>query len=467
MGWWKIKRAHSNYKINAPYFFSKKWKRHGKTLMNNIEERILESALKEADSAEVIFEQGEGRSVSFENNKLKCVNTKSIRGIGLRVIKNGRIGFSSTTDLRKPERLVANAIKSAKFGQEAKFEFPPSTNFPEVETYDNDVVNYPVEEEAIELGQNAIDAALTVNPDYECGVEIGKGIGLRRLINSSGLDISRQSSHFSIGIDILLVKGQSLIWTGEGESSRRLSTDLDKHVKKALEQQRLAEKEVQIGTGTYPVIFTPKSVNTVLTTFEIGCNGKLVQKGASPLAGKLGEKIIDERVSIYDDSTINYADGSFPFDGEGTPGQKTPLIENGVLKNYIYDLQTAGIMNAKSTGSGTRGFASQPAPGCTNIVIEPGDMAFEDMIADMKQGLLVDQVLGSGQSNVLAGEFSVNIDLGFLIENGEIVGRVKDCMIAGNAFEVFNNITALGNKTEWHGSTRLPHFYFRALNVAG
>ena len=434
--------------------------------MNNIEERILESALKNADSAEVIFEQGETRSISFENNKLKYVNTKSIRGIGLRIIKNGRIGFSSATDLRKPERLVANAIESAKFGQGARFEFPSQTNFPEVETFDDNVVSYHVEN-AIELGRNAIDAALTVNPDYECGVEIGKGIGLSRLINSRGLDISRQATHFSMGIDILLVKGQSLIWTSEGESSRRLSTDLDKHVKKALERQRLAEKDVQIGTGTYPVIFTPKSVHTALATFEVGCNGKLVQKGASPLAGKIGEKIIDERVSIYDDSTINYADGSFPFDGEGIPAQKTPLIENGVLRNYIYDLQTAGMMNAKSTGNGMRGFASQPAPGCTNIIIEPGNMSFEDMIADMKQGLLVDQVLGGGQSNVLAGEFSVNIDLGFLVENGEIVGRVKDCMIAGNAFDIFNNITALGNKTEWHGSTKLPHFYFRALNVAG
>jgi PmbA protein len=435
--------------------------------MNNIEEKILESVLKDVDSAEVIFEQGESRSVSFENNKLKCVNTKSIRGIGLRVIKNGRIGFSGTTDLRKPERLIANAIESAKFGQEAKFQFPSQTTFPKVETFDDKAVNYSLEEEAIELGRNAIDAALTVNPDYECGVEIGKGIGLIRLINSSGLDVSCQATHSSIDIDILLVKGRSLIWTSEGESSQRLSVNLDKHLKKALESQRLAQKEMQISTGTYPVIFTPRAVGTALATFEVGCNGKLVQKGASPLAGKIGEKIIDERVSIYDDSTTDYADGSFPFDGEGIPAQKTPIIENGVLKNYIYDLQTAGMMNAKSTGSGARGFSSQPSPGYSNVIVEPGDMAFEDMIADMKRGLLVDQVLGGGQSNVLAGEFSVNIDLGFLIENGEIVGRVKDCMIAGNAFDIFNNITALGNKSEWHGATCLPHFYFRALNVAG
>lgn len=434
--------------------------------MENIEEKILEAALKEVDSAEVMFEQGEGRSVSFENNKLKSVDTKSIRGVGLRVIKDGRIGFSSTTDLRKLERLIANAIESAKFGQEAKFEFPPQTSFPEIETYDDNVVNYPIEE-AIGLGRNAIEAALSENPDYECGAEVGKGVSMRRLINSNGLDVTRQGTHFSIGVDILLVKEQSLIWTSEGESSRRLSTNLDKHTKKALESQRLASKDVQISTGTYPVIFTPKSIGTVLGAFELGCNGKLVQKGASPLVGKIDEKLIDERVNMYDDATVNCADASFPFDGEGTIAQRTPLIEKGVLRNYIFDLQTAGMMNKKSTGNGTRGFSSQPSPGCTNIIIEPGDMAFEAMLADIKRGIIIDQVLGGGQSNILAGEFSVNIDLGFLVENGEIVGRVKDCMIAGNAFEIFNNLAALGNKSEWHGSTCLPHFYFRSLNVAG
>jgi PmbA protein len=124
-------------------------------------------------------------------------------------------------------------------------------------------------------------------------------------------------------------------------------------------------------------------------------------------------------------------------------------------------------MNAKSTGNGTRSFASQPSPGNSNIIIEPGEMKFEDMIKDMKSGILVDQVLGGGQSNVLAGEFSVNIDLGYFVENGEIVGRVKDCMVAGNVFDAFNNIIALGDKADWHGSLKVPPFYFRSINVAG
>ena len=434
--------------------------------MNKIEEKVLDLALKHTPSVEVIYEEGETRSVSFENNKLKCVNTKSIRGIGLRVIKDGRIGFSSTTDFRKPEKLVANAIESVKFGQPAAFDFPSKNNFPKVAVHDLRVIDYPVNK-CVDIGKEAIEKALSVNPSYECSVGIGKGHGKRRLLNSKGLDVSIASTSFGIGIDILQIKGHSLLWIGEGEGSKGLATDLNKHVDKALRGLKLAEKELKLKTGTYPIVVTAKAMGNLLATFETGCNGKLVQKGASPLTNKLGEKLIDERVSIYDDATIDMADSSYPWDAEGIPAQRTPLLEKGVLKNYLFDLQTAGIMKAKSTGNGNRGFSSQPSPANSNVIVDPGNMPFEAMIKNVKYGVLVDQVLGGGQSNILAGEFSVNIDLGYLIENGEIVGRVKDCMFAGNVFDVFNNIIAIGDKSEWHGSTKVPPFYFRAINVSG
>ena len=435
-------------------------------MKDNIEEKILDLALKDSDSAEVIYEEGESRSISFENNKLKSVYTKSIRGIGLRVIKDGKIGFSSTTDFRNPQQLVINALESANFGQEAKFEFQTKSQLKDTKLFDENVVNYPIDK-GIQLGNDAIEKILSVNPDYECGVSIGKGVGKSRLLNSKGLDTSTRSTSFGTSMDILFVKEKGLLWVGEGESSARVDDDLDKLTTKMLYDLKLAEKEVDISTAAYPVVFTSKAIGNLLSTFESGCNGKLVQKGVSPLTGKLGEKIIDERISIYDDPTIDYADGSYDCDDEGVPAQRTPMFEAGVLKNYIFDLQTAGIMNTKSTGNGTRSFSSQPSPGNSNVIVEPGDMKFEDMIKDMKRGILVDQVLGGGQSNVLAGEFSVNIDLGYLVENGEIVGRVKDCMVAGNVFDVFNNIIALGDKSDWHGSLRVPPFYFKSINLAG
>lgn len=431
-----------------------------------IEEQVLELAEKKADSAEVIYEEGESKSVNFENNKLKYIHSNSVRGIGLRVIKGGRIGFSSTTDLRNPERFVDMALQSAKFGQEVRFEFPSQDSFSEVRIFDKSVADYPAGN-AISEGKEAVEKSLADCPDYLCGVDIGCTVWRRRLLNTNGLDVSKASTTFGTGYHVMLIKDKGLVSISEGESSRRVTTGLLNQVEKSLEKMHLSEKEVRVTPGNHPVIFTAKTMHLLLAPFEMGCNGKLVQKGISPLAGKLGEKILDERVTIYDDATVDFAIGSYPMDGEGIRSRRTPLFEKGVLKNYLFDLQTAGMMSAKSTGNGNRGFGSQPAPGCTNIIVETGDITLEDMIRDIKYGVLVDQVLGGGQSNTLAGEFSVNLDLGFLIENGTLTGRVKNCMIAGNVFDAFNNIAAIGSEAEWHGADYVPPFYFKSLAVVG
>jgi len=430
-------------------------------------ERILESALKSAEAAEVFYEESELRAVSFENNKLKYVTTKALRGVGLRVIKNGRIGFSSTTDLDKPDKLVENALTSAKFGQEAAFEFPSRADgFPDVKVHDPRVVSYPMEE-AVVSGRAAIEKVLSAKPDVKCHVEIDKSCGRVRLMNSAGLDLECESTSFGMGIESLWARDEGLVWIQEGESSLALRGDILDHAAKIVEKLRPAEKEVGLGVEALPVVFTPKAAQAVFASFLAGVNGKLVQKGASPLCGKIGEQLMDERISIYDDATIDYAPGAGPADDEGVPARRTVLFEKGVLKNYIYDLQTAGLAGARSTANGMRSFDSQPSPGNTNVIVSTGDMKIDDMIADMKRGILVDQVLGAGQSNVLAGEFSLNVELGFLVENGRITARIKDCMVAGNVFEAFRDIAGVGAEAEWHGAMRLPAVYFARLSVAG
>ena len=434
--------------------------------MIKIEERILEMAKKKADSAEVMYEEGETKSVHFENNKLKYIHSSSVRGIGLRVVKRGRIGFSSATDMRNPEKFVDMALQSAKFGQEVRFEFPSRDGFSEVKIFDKAVADYPTEN-AISAGKEAVEKSLADCHDYLCVVDVGNTVWTRRLLNTHGLDVSKASTTFGNSYEVMLIKNKGLVAISEGESSRRVTTGLMERVERSLEKMHLSEKEVRVTPGNYPVIFMAKTMHLLLATFEMGCNGKLVQKGISPLAYKLGKKILDERITIYDDATIDFAIRSYPMDGEGVRSQRTPLLEKELLKNYLFDLQTAGVMSVKSTGSGNRSFASQPAPGCTNVIVETGDMKLEDMIKDIRYGVLVDQVLGGGQSNTLAGEFSVNLDLGFLIENGKLTGRVKDCMIAGNVFDAFNNIVAIGSEAEWYGADYVPPFYFGSLAVVG
>ena len=429
-------------------------------------ERVLELARRQAHAVEVCLEEGESRPIEFEHNKLKYINTKSYRALSLRLIREGRLGFASTTDLSAPERLVASALQSARFGQEARFEFPGQATMPEVAVYDRKVADFAVER-GVELGRDAIDTVRAAYDDVQCSIDVAKWVGRTRIANTSSLDVTSDLTGFDCHLTGLRVHDGSMLWVGEGESSRRLVVDLERYVAKMLADIRAAETECEAPSGELPVLFTAKAVGLLLHIFQYAVNGKLVQKGASPLVGRLGEQILDERITLHDDGTVDYCDASCPFDGEGVPSRRTPLFERGVLRSYLFDLQTAGVMGAETTGNADRGFASLPVPDATNLVLEPGTESFDAMLAGIERGLLVDEVIGGGQSNVLAGEFAVNVGLGFLIDKGQRVGRVKDCMIAGNVFETFRRIRGVGDKQETHGSTIAPAICFDAVHVAG
>jgi len=424
-------------------------------------------ASRSANAAEVLFEANEEREVVFENNHLNYITTKEERGIGLRVIKDGRIGFSSTTDLAKPDRLVANALASAQFGQEATFTLPSRCTPATVKVFDEAVAAYPVGR-AVDEGKDAIHTILTSAPDVQCSATVEKAVSTMRLINTEGLDLRVQYTDYAIGLSALRIQGESFLEISEGEEHRSLTGGLPHHARTILEKLAMCRREIHLPAGRFPVLFMPKALETLLAPFLMGTNGKTVQKGASPLTGKLGKKLLDERVHLCDDPTVHLAPGSAPLDGEGMPCRTTPLFERGVLKSFIFDLQTAGLMGARSTGHGMRGFTSQPAPGHTNIVLRAGATATEDMLRAMRRGVVVEQVLGEGQSNVLAGEFSVNLDLAFFVESGEIVGRIKDCMIAGNVFNLWKDkLLAIGSQAEWQGCLNAPPVLFDAINIAG
>ena len=126
------------------------------------------------------------------------------------------------------------------------------------------------------------------------------------------------------------------------------------------------------------------------------------------------------------------------------------------------------MAGVKSTGNGLRaGLQSEPVPGISNLIMEEGKVSFREMIKDISEGIIIDQVLGLGQGNIISGAFSNNVQLGYKIEKGKIVGRVKDVMIAGNAIEELKNIAALGNKAKWvEGKYKFPHIYLKSLSVS-
>ena len=430
-------------------------------------EEILEAARKVADAADLFWVESRSTPVAFESNRLKHLQTKEARGVGLRIIKDGRIGFSAPNRMEDVEGLVSRALEVSPYGAKAEFGLPTAAEYPQVPTYDPEVPQFTIEK-MVELSQVMVGGVLADHPDVLCDAGVSQSVVKVKILNSQGLDASYEKTVFSLGLGGTLVRGTDMLFVGDGESSCRPITDASAIVARVTGQLDQAREMAEVATGSFPVVFTPDAVaGLLLSPLLVGFNGKTVLQGSSPLVEKLGEKIVDERFSLHDDGTIAYRPGSRPWDDEGIPTRVTPLIENGVARNFIYDLKTAAQAGAQSTGNASRGSGSLPSPSTSVISIAEGDMSFEDMVADMKEGLVVERFLGAGQTNILAGDFSGNVLLGYKVENGRMVGRVKNSMLSGNVYETLNNLIAIGSEAKWRGgSLRTPHLYCSNVSVA-
>ena len=427
----------------------------------------MDRALKVAPEAEVFHVVTRETPAMFEANRLKMLETRETAGIALRLIKDGRIGFAVTTNMEDIGGLVDNAVELAAFGAATCLELPAHTEPPPVAVYDPAIEKISVDD-MIHLGQSLIDAIRATNPELLCDGRVAKTVSTISLLNSRGGEVTYTKGVFGVGMEAMLVRGEDMLFVGEQERSCRPITDTTAIRQSIEEQLELAKTVVEPVTGSLPVIFTPHGVaGTLLGPLLAGFNGRNVVQGASPLVGRLGERIVDQRISIWDDPTIPYVPGSRTTDDEGVPSQRHALIEHGVASSFLYDLQTACQAGATSTGNGSRSLGSLPAPSASVLVIDEGDVPYADMISDVKDGIIVERLLGAGQGNVLAGDFNANVLLGYRISNGKPSGRVKNTVISGNAYQALDNLAAVGSQARWlGGSLKTPALYCRGISVA-
>ncbi len=429
---------------------------------------VLERALRRAEAAEVFAVSSEETPVHFEANRLKSVQTRETRGVALRVIQDGRVGFASTTRLDEPQDLVDSALEVTPFGAEAKFEFPSVREYADLVTYDPTVAELPVEK-MVGAGRAMIAQVREHNPDILVEAKLSRQVMTVVIRNSAGGGGTYQYTVFSAILSANLVRGTDILDVYEWAETNQGLVDFDALVGTVVEKVRLAERNVPIASGQIPVIFTPKAfAMTMLESLHLGFNGKMVLEGASPLAGKLGEQMFDSRLYLWDDGQVAESTASAPFDDEGVPTRRTLLIGQGKVQSFLYDLQTAGKAGTQSTGNATRSLSSPPSPGTHAWLIEPGDASLAEMLSGINEGLLVDQTMGAWAGNVIGGEFSGNVHLGYKIEKGELVGRVKDTMVTGNVYIALKDgLEAIGDTAYWvGGSLRVPHLMFKSLGVA-
>jgi PmbA protein len=426
-----------------------------------IAEQLVETALQKAQGAQALVQQAEATQVLYENDLLKSTRSSQRTEITVKVLVDGKIGTSSTTDVDDLDGVVARALEAAEFGNPAHFEFPGPQAATEVEVFDDSVTRL-TRPEMIQIGQEIVDAIKDYGPDILVGAEINKKVTHIEFANSAGVVFSDDITDFGAETHGQRITGTDILWAGGGFAWKKRTADHLPLAQKIVEQFRLAKRVVPIPSGEMPVIFTPTGTSLFVLALWLGLNGKNVEVGSSPLTAKLGQRVVDPRFSLIDDPLIDHAPGSSPYDIEGVTAQVTPLIENGVVKNFLHDLETAGRMGTRSTGHGDH---RRP----TNLIIPPGNTPYAEMVKGIREGLIVQDMLGLGQGNIISGAFSVNVGLGYRIENGAIVGRVKDVMLAGNIYDALNDIAALSQETEWPGGAlfrgSFPYIQIGKLNV--
>jgi PmbA protein len=426
---------------------------------------ILKELTSKADQAEVLEFNSESTLVGFESNRLKSSQVEESKGVAVRVVREGKLGFAASSDQSALDRLASNALESAAFGDEIPIVFPGPQTAPKVKTYDQAIVDLPIPR-LVQIGQEIIDLIRQVEPDALVNVEIERGIQHVTIRNQTGTQVSYQQSPLAISAEVSRVKGDDVLLLYDVTGTTIWQEDYAAIARQMGYKLEQAKQSAELESGKMPVLFAPTGALVLGLPMMQALNGKSVYTGISPMAGKVGQTLFDAKITVEDDATIDGKFASAAYDDEGVAHRRNTLIKGGVLQGFLYDLKTAAQSGVESTGNGSRGLFSPPRPSSSNLVFGAGETPLADMIAGIDEGLLVENVLGLGQGNTISGAFSNSVSLAFKIEKGEIVGRVKDVSIAGNIYELLQDVAAVSQEREWvYRSLYLPYILLEDMNV--
>ncbi len=433
---------------------------------------ILTTLNKQAEQVEVFNLKNEKTTVEYEANELKACTATRTSGTAVRIIHKGRLGFSASTDRMAMDKLAANVLESAVYGDQALFSFADPKPAIPVKTYDKTIAELPIDR-LVEIGKEILNLILPVDPSVRCNLSLARGLVSANIRNQTGLDIFYQTSPLTLSIKLDRMEENDVLIRYEQFGALVWEKDYLAFAHRLVEQLKLARKLTTIKPGRMPVLFSPAGAQALILPLSEALNGKEVYKGTSPIKDKVEDKLFDEKITLVDDGTMDGCFGSAPYDDEGVPHSRNMLIEKGVLKSFIYDLKTAAQAGTQSTGNAARSLFTQPDVAFNNLILQPGQTPLKDIIESIDEGILVESLLGLGMGNTISGAFSNPLDLAFKIENGEVVGRVKDLSIAGNIYDLLRDVAAVSQETQWNYNffyapfVCAPYVLIPEMNVAG
>ncbi len=436
--------------------------------------QLIDAARRRADGgADALWRRFERTSVAFEWGRLKSAGTTEEAGTNLRVRHRGRVGVAGTTATdAAPDALVGRALASAELGEELDLVFPGSAPLASLATFFDRAANASLDQ-LIDIGRSLLDRL--ARDGCRINITIERETTATRVANSAGASGEYRATGFGVSADVWRIAGDDVLVVSDAfegadfpsdDALAALVTSINARLDHAL-------RVVAPPEGALPVVFTPAGLSALMLPVTQGLSGKAVLQGISPLGAKVGEQLFDARFSLRDDPLRVGRTASRPVDDECVPSRTTCLVERGVVQRFIYDLETAARAKTGSTGNGQRGIFGKPVPGYTNIVLN--DVGAQHaaplplgggLLREVKDGLLVDELIGVGQGNVTGGAFSHPVALAYRVERGEITGRVKDAAVAGNAYELWKRVGGFGNDARWSGSRWAPSVLFEGVSVA-
>lgn len=430
-------------------------------------EEILAEARRRGVEAEFFEVSSRETSVEFENNRLKRAETVDRAGLAVRVISRGRLGFATSSLPADRVLLLEKALETAEFGKEARFSLPGAAACPAVATWDAAVAGV-APEELVATGEELIEPLRMADPKFKAGVTLTAADSKTFLANTAGFAGEMRKTAYGGSVGGILIEGENFLDLAEGFYSCRKNDRLFSLRDRVLVHLNKGRRNAPLASGKYPVLFAPTAVASLLGPIVACLNGKAVQKGTSPFRGRLGEKVFAESFTLVDDPLRPDFPASSPFDAEGIPAAPSPLVEHGSIRRFLLDLDTAAALAMPPSGNGRRGgWPSPPSPGPSTLVMQAGKASYHDMLNGIQRGLFVHHFLGAGQGNPYGGVINANILLGFVVENGEITGRVKNTMLSVNVFDLFrSNLSAVSGDTEdvW-GSMVLPYVLADGVSI--
>jgi PmbA protein len=452
-----------------------------KTDMQQLAVDVVERALRAgATEAEAVIREGDEFSTLVRLGQVETLKESGARGIGVRVFLGSggahRTANTSTSDFTEAglDQLVRGAVDLAQVTSQDPFAGLPEPSAMgqaagSLDLYYEDVYSMPAAER-IEYARRAEAAALSADPRLKNsdGGSFDAATGHKVMANSRGFVGEYRRSYCSVAAMPIAQTEQGGMQRDYWFSSARTLGKLASPESIGAEAARRTLRRLnarRVATQSVPIVFAPEIARSLVGNIFEAANGDSVYRGASFWANQLGQQVASSNVTVIDDGTIPGLFGTAPFDGEGLPTRRTVIVENGVLKNYLLNTYTGRKLSMQSTGNASRGLAGTPGIGAGNLFLENGTVSAQQLLADVKVGFYVTELMGFGV-NMVTGDYSRGA-AGLWIENGELTFAVEEITIAGNLKEMLNNVTAIANDLEFRGAVASPTLRIDGMTIAG